>query len=351
MPDIQFKIKYLSHLQNFFKFLLDKLIGKFDMKDYYLILGIDPSATTDEVKTAFRKMSLKYHPDKNSGDKYFEERFKDLNEAYQVLINIEKRLNYDYAKLSEQKERTANNEFLKKEGNLHIRKEKVNSQISPSQKTKNTFIIPLFFGIMILFTFLIIYSISKTSSIPNESKPSIVLANQSKPESSLKNFDLKIQENYITKSEKPVSIVEKEENINKTTNKNFKNSNFKNVEVVNLNEIKIVKLVWENFNISGNEKILKQVSIFNETLSTIGSIEISFKIFESDGTQINSGRFILNERLIYHKRSVSDETKYYHREHIEPQSAKKLSASLLDSPSLKTTETIVLKVESFTTIE
>ena len=49
------------------------------MKDYYLILNIEPNATLDEVKQAYRTMSQKYHPDKNKGDRYFEERFKDIH--------------------------------------------------------------------------------------------------------------------------------------------------------------------------------------------------------------------------------------------------------------------------------
>ena len=56
------------------------------MKDYYYILGIKPNASTDEIKKAYRKLSLKFHPDKNDGDKFFEERFKEINEAYENLI-------------------------------------------------------------------------------------------------------------------------------------------------------------------------------------------------------------------------------------------------------------------------
>jgi curved DNA-binding protein CbpA len=66
------------------------------MKDYYLILGIDPKATQEEIKRAYREMSQRYHPDKNKGDKYFEERFKDIKEAYDILSNLELRRNYDY---------------------------------------------------------------------------------------------------------------------------------------------------------------------------------------------------------------------------------------------------------------
>lgn len=61
-------------------------------KDYYKILGVEKSATHDEVKKAFRKLAHKYHPDKESGN---EEKFKEINEAYQVVGNEEKRKQYD----------------------------------------------------------------------------------------------------------------------------------------------------------------------------------------------------------------------------------------------------------------
>jgi curved DNA-binding protein len=64
-------------------------------KDYYQILGIPKSASADQIKKAYRKMALKYHPDRNQGDKTAEARFKDINEAYAVLSDAEKRKNYD----------------------------------------------------------------------------------------------------------------------------------------------------------------------------------------------------------------------------------------------------------------
>ncbi len=65
------------------------------MKDYYKILGVDPSASQEEIKKAYRKLVLKYHPDRNPGDKEAEERFKEINEAYEVLGDPEKRAQYD----------------------------------------------------------------------------------------------------------------------------------------------------------------------------------------------------------------------------------------------------------------
>ena len=66
-----------------------------EYKDYYKILGVDRHATLDEIKKAYRRLALKYHPDRNPGDKEAEEKFKEINEAYQVLSDPEKRARYD----------------------------------------------------------------------------------------------------------------------------------------------------------------------------------------------------------------------------------------------------------------
>lgn len=65
------------------------------MKDYYAILGVSKEAGADDLKKAYRKLALQYHPDKNSGDKAAEEHFKEINEAYAVLSDPDKRSNYD----------------------------------------------------------------------------------------------------------------------------------------------------------------------------------------------------------------------------------------------------------------
>lgn len=66
-----------------------------DFKDYYKILGVEKSATKDEISKAFRKLALKYHPDKNPNNKAAEEKFKEITEAHEVLSDPEKRKKYD----------------------------------------------------------------------------------------------------------------------------------------------------------------------------------------------------------------------------------------------------------------
>lgn len=66
-----------------------------EFKDYYKILGVDKTATQDEIKKAYRKLAMKYHPDRNPGDKSAEEKFKEITEANEVLSDPEKRKKYD----------------------------------------------------------------------------------------------------------------------------------------------------------------------------------------------------------------------------------------------------------------
>ena len=64
-------------------------------RDYYEVLGVSKDSREDEIKKAYRKLAIKYHPDKNQGDKSAEEKFKEATEAYEVLSDAKKKQIYD----------------------------------------------------------------------------------------------------------------------------------------------------------------------------------------------------------------------------------------------------------------
>lgn len=99
------------------------------MKDYYYILGVTKNATRDEIKKAYRKLSLKFHPDKNADDDgFFEARFKEINEAYECLSDPTRRRQYDASFNSNSYKRNNHQQQQQKKknnysGNQHKKKE------------------------------------------------------------------------------------------------------------------------------------------------------------------------------------------------------------------------------------
>lgn len=91
------------------------------MENYYNFLGLDRSALPEEIKKAYRKLSLKFHPDKNDGDKFFEDRFKQINEAYETLYNPAKKADYD-KKLSDFFQSSQANTFTEEEVRAYAEK-------------------------------------------------------------------------------------------------------------------------------------------------------------------------------------------------------------------------------------
>lgn len=65
------------------------------MKDYYYFLGIPQNASAEDIKKAYRKLSVKYHPDKNDNDEFFSDRFREIQEAYETLTDTDRRRLYD----------------------------------------------------------------------------------------------------------------------------------------------------------------------------------------------------------------------------------------------------------------
>jgi curved DNA-binding protein CbpA len=146
------------------------------MKDYYYILGIDKGASKDAIKTSYRKLSIKFHPDHNNGDKFFEERFKEVNEAYNTLSDDVKRSTYDtsfYQKNSANKEQSNySNNSQNDQAQPKRKPSKTNYQTSPkTEKAKGygarirNFALGLLAIIIILFVRQIIASNTKKDAL------------------------------------------------------------------------------------------------------------------------------------------------------------------------------------------
>jgi len=94
------------------------------MKNHYEILGLEPDANFDDIKKAYRKLSIKFHPDKNEGDLYFASMFRQVNEAYQVLSDPTKRQAYDRQRLSGEQQGQQRERFQQWERELNEREHK-----------------------------------------------------------------------------------------------------------------------------------------------------------------------------------------------------------------------------------
>ena len=155
------------------------------LKDYYYILGLSKNASLQEIKSAFRKLSLKFHPDKNNGEDFFTNRFKEILEAYEILSNEKKRIFYD-EKLKQfsnsnfnEKLRQREDELKKKyEEEIKREKEKIkrenpitkqSTETNPKSTTKNnTNLNNRFLALVVTsIIILILFIVNNTSKVNN----------------------------------------------------------------------------------------------------------------------------------------------------------------------------------------
>ncbi len=149
------------------------------MKDYYYILGVSKEATIDDIKKAYRKLSMKFHPDQNNGDKFFEERFKDIKEAYETLTDTSQREKYheEFFRSSETKKEnyqstnTASNtnaEPKKERSNSKTKTSSSNSRTKTKKKPSNLTPKPIISAFVVLLILILAYNFfSKNSNPPN----------------------------------------------------------------------------------------------------------------------------------------------------------------------------------------
>ncbi len=107
------------------------------IKDYYYILGVQQSASAHEIKFAYKKLAVKFHPDKNDGDKFFEERFKDIQEAYSTLSHEQKRQQYDIQLRGDKTENFDESILRKYEEELEKKEEEIKRRYqTPEQRAR-----------------------------------------------------------------------------------------------------------------------------------------------------------------------------------------------------------------------
>lgn len=139
-------------------------------KNYYIILGVKNTASLEEVKLAFRKLAKKYHPDKNHENKNAEDFFKEVQEAYAVLSNYEKRKKYDlkFAYTSHyQNVRTKNHapytgnayQYAQQQASAEQRHQPTENKIKEPVKEKKSGTDPYLFVISVMVALLLIFFI------------------------------------------------------------------------------------------------------------------------------------------------------------------------------------------------
>jgi len=143
------------------------------MKNYYQILGIERNSNLTEIKKSYRKLAIKFHPDKNEGDKFFEDRFKDIQEAYETLSNETKKIIYekkldDFLNIKsnpnfEKKEETKQNE-TKKDNQSYYK----NETQSKKQFSKSKLVFYGFVLIMPMFIYYIFFKNKQENQIKGE---------------------------------------------------------------------------------------------------------------------------------------------------------------------------------------
>jgi curved DNA-binding protein CbpA len=139
------------------------------LRNYYHILGIDRKASQLEIKKSYRKLATKFHPDKNGGDTFFESRFKEIQEAYEILSNPSQKIGYD-EKLDAFLNTKSNSNFKKKTTppNKEPKKRKTEKE-KPKKGNKFSKIILVFISLVIIIS-IVLYNKSVDNILPQSTE-------------------------------------------------------------------------------------------------------------------------------------------------------------------------------------
>jgi curved DNA-binding protein CbpA len=133
------------------------------MKDFYYILGVDANCAVNDIRSAYKKLSKKFHPDLNQNDKYFESHFREINEAYKTLSDPVKRERYDAA-LRKYKTNTTEKERTRHQYHNNPAAEAPNPDAKYSTTGINIGFTLILFLLTIVFGFYVYRSVSKTKA-------------------------------------------------------------------------------------------------------------------------------------------------------------------------------------------
>ena len=107
-------------------------------KDYYEVLGLQKGADEKEIKRAYKRLAMKYHPDRTKGDKESEEKFKEINEAYSILNDKEKKNIYDLNYQKNNYRQSTNNNSYNSTNNSEKKEQKKEPKSEPKTEYKST---------------------------------------------------------------------------------------------------------------------------------------------------------------------------------------------------------------------
>lgn len=219
------------------------------MKDYYYLFGLKNDCSQEDIKKAYRELSVKFHPDKNDGKSYYSQRFQDINEANEILSNPIKRAEYDRKLNSSFKEKDFENQSVKNQEKSPSNK---NEKSSSSKSGISEYFTFTKFLLLVFFILLIIFYFKKKmiqSSSKNDEKPQIEVSDnkKTKPNSIKKKVKKKVLITNHSKAKKveataPSSANTNTENITPETEPTVKvEEKNDNINLESVEEVKVKK--------------------------------------------------------------------------------------------------------------